>query len=193
METSYLDSIVLLLSTYKYLILLPIAFLEGPIISVIAGFLCSTGILNIPITYAILLLGDWGGDTLYYAIGRFGGRPLIRKWGHFLGFTEEKVLKIEKHFEKNAGKTLVVGKTQAIGMVFLTAAGLSKMPYGKFMLINLIISLPKTILFLVIGYFAGETYDMINEYLGIYGAVTTIALILGVGIYFFTKSRNNEK
>lgn len=185
--------IIQLLTTYKYLILLPISIIEGPIIAIIAGFLCSTKILNIPATYGILLLGDWCGDTLYYAIGRWGGRPLIRKWGHLLGFTESKVLKIEEHFEKNSVKTLMIGKTQAIGGVFLAAAGLSKMPYGKFMIINIIGSIPKIIVFLSVGYFSGATFEAMNKYLGIYGAIGSAALILIGGIYFFVKLDKNAQ
>ncbi|PIZ76312.1 hypothetical protein COY05_01565 [Candidatus Peregrinibacteria bacterium CG_4_10_14_0_2_um_filter_38_24] len=187
------EEIIQLLTTYKYLILLPISIIEGPIISMIAGFLCSAGILSIPTTAGILLLGDWGGDTLYYTIGRWGGRPLIRKWGHFLGFTENKVLKIEEHFEKNSIKTLMLGKTQAIGGVFLAAAGLSKMPYSKFMFINMIGSIPKIIIFLSIGYFSGATYDIMNQYLGIYGAIATATLVIISGIYFFIKINKNAQ
>ena len=45
-----MDHIVYLLTEYKYLILFPLAIVEGPIIAVIAGFLCSSGFLNPPAT-----------------------------------------------------------------------------------------------------------------------------------------------
>jgi len=38
-----------LLLTYKYLILFPMALIEGPIITIIAGFIASLGYLNLPI------------------------------------------------------------------------------------------------------------------------------------------------
>lgn len=183
-----LDSIINLLSTYKYALLFPISIVEGPVVSVIAGFLSAHGFLNLFITYAVLIAGDIVGDTMYYSIGRWGGRPFIRKWGKYFGIKEDKVLKIEKHFEKHAGKTLLIGKTQAIGGLFLAAAGLSKMPYWKFIWFNFIGTIPKSAILLAVGFFIGNAYKVINNYLGYYAIIATAIFLLIIGVYFFFRS-----
>ena len=64
------DQIVVLVDQYKYLILLPFAVFEGPIATVIGGFLASIGVLNFFWVFVISVLGDFLGDSAWWAIGR---------------------------------------------------------------------------------------------------------------------------
>jgi membrane protein DedA with SNARE-associated domain len=68
-----LPDILIILEKYKYWLIFPIVIIEGPIIVVISGFLVYLGFLNAYITYIILVIGDSIGDSMYYAIGRYGG------------------------------------------------------------------------------------------------------------------------
>jgi len=192
MNIDSLDNIVTLLSTYKYFLLFPISVVEGPVVSVIAGFLCSHGIMNIFIAYIVLIMGDMVGDNLYYSIGRWGGRPFIRKWGHFFGLNEARILKLDNHFKNHAGKTILIGKTQAIGALFLTAAGISKMSYPLFMWYNLIGTAIKSMSLLLIGYFAGHAYKLIDQYLGFYAIIITTLLTIVVIIYILIRRSKNK-
>lgn len=188
-----LDEIIELLATYKYLLLFPISVVEGPVVSVVAGFLCAGGIFSIPTAYFVLVMGDMVGDTLYYSIGRWGGRPFIRKWGHVFGLSEPRVLKLENHFQNHAGKTLLIGKTQALGGLFLAAAGLSRMSYPKFMWFNLIGTLIKSMALLLLGYFAGQAYGLIDKYLGYYAIIASAVLITGIIIYMLIKRQPQKQ
>ena len=87
----FLEQIILLLTTYKYLLLFPIVVFEGPIITVIAGFLSSLGYLNIFIAYGVVVVGDIAGDIMYYALGYYGRDRFVNRWGRFLGITSERV------------------------------------------------------------------------------------------------------
>lgn len=191
--TPSLDSLIVLLSTYKYFLLFPISVVEGPIISVIAGFLCFNGIFNLPITYFVLIMGDMVGDTLYYSIGRWGGRPFIKKWGHFFGLNENRILKLENHFKNHPGKTILIGKTQAIGGLFLAAAGMSKMSYPLFIWFNFIGTAAKSMILLLIGYFAGHAYKLIDQYLGFYAIIITVIFFAAILIYFSIKKLRDKK
>src|SRR3989338_6750213 len=77
-----LEAIIALLTTYKYLLLFPIVIVEGPIITVIAGFLSSLGQLNFFISYAIAVVGDVVGDCIYYALGFYGRQKFV--WYNFI-------------------------------------------------------------------------------------------------------------
>ncbi len=184
-----LEQVVQLLILYKYLILFPIAVLEGPIIAVIAGFLITTGHLKFLPVFLIVLAGDIVGDVLYYTIGRYGGRPFIRRWGHYIGLHAERLASVEDHFHKHPKKTLFFGKTQSWGSLILVAAGVSHMPLGLFAWVNLVSSIPKTILFISLGYYFGRIYDVLTlrQYLN-YGE--TALTVLGIiAVYFFIRQR----
>jgi len=163
---------------YKYAVMLPIAVVEGPIVTVFGGFLAAHGLLNVYAVYVVSLLGDIIGDLLYYVIGRWGMKSFLIKWGYLFGVTEKKIKNLEKHFEKHSGKTLVLGKiSHGVGSIVLIAAGAAKMPVGRFVWFNLISSLPKSLLFLLVGFYFGAAYKRISAYID-YTALATF----GIGI-----------
>ncbi|MGA8848790.1 MAG: VTT domain-containing protein [Dehalococcoidia bacterium] len=184
-----LQQIILLLTTHKYLFLFPVAVVEGPIITVIAGFLSSLGLLNIFIAYAVVVVGDIVGDIMHYAFGYYGRQKFVKRWGRFLGITLERVEQLEKHFEKHTGKTLIIGKlSQVVGAVVLVAAGIARVPLRKFIWYNFISTLPKSLILLLIGYYSGESYVKISSYLDYTAIGTVVAAVIFIVIYFMIKN-----
>ncbi|MBU2219654.1 DedA family protein [Patescibacteria group bacterium] len=188
-----LDQLILWLSDYKYLALFPLAVAEGPIITVIAGFFASLGYLNFWLAYIIIIIGDLVGDAVHYSFGRFGGRAFIDRWGKYLGVGPKQIGAIERQFDKRGDKLLFIGKmSQGIGGAFLVAAGLIKMPFSKFIFANLLATLIKSLLLLLLGFYFGHALSTINTYLEKITLFSLGAAIFGVLIYFlyFRKSRN---
>lgn len=151
---------------YKYSLLFPIMVAEGPIITVIAGFLCSLGYMDVFVVVLLSISGDIVGDGLFYATGRWGRRRLIERWGHFIGLTQERIKSTERYYEKHAGKTLIMAKlTHAPGLIVNVSAGVVRMPFGFFLWYNLLGTIPKSLFFTVIGYYFGSMYQQINGYI----------------------------
>lgn len=61
-----------LLLTYKYIILIPLSIIEGPIVTVICGFLVTLKFFNPFLVYVVMVLGDIVGDGLIYYMGYSG-------------------------------------------------------------------------------------------------------------------------
>jgi membrane protein DedA with SNARE-associated domain len=188
-----LNTIFNWIAVYGYFVILPIAILEGPIITVISAFLSSQGYFNGYILFFILVLGDILGDLLYYAIGRYGKKRVLLRWGHHFGLTEKRLKKIESHFHAHSGKTLLIGKlTHSMGWAALTGAGVAEMPVGKFIFYNFIGIIPKTLFFFVIGYYAGYAYQKINSYIDQVALILFIVIIIiGVGAYIWSKRKKD--
>lgn len=184
-----LKALIILLTIHKYNILFPISIVEGPVIIVIAGVLCSTGTFTIPTTYLVLLASDTIGSTFYYLIGRIGGNPLVHKLSPILHIKEAKLVKIENHIQQRAVKTILIGKTQIIGGAFSIAAGMSKITYPKFILINFLGSIPKIAILLFAGFITGRAYGLINYGLKIYGALAALILVMALAIHYFKKQK----
>ncbi len=179
-----LSKIVLILSQWGYILIFPIAILEGPIIAVIAGFLASLGQLDWFIAYIVLMLGDFAGDGLYYGLGRWGHGPLVERIISYIGVTPERLRIAERGFRKHDWKILLINKTQAIGSVVLYFAGAIRMPFWRFMFINIIGSAPKIAFFEIIGYYFGQSYAKIQTYLD-YAGVATLVIPLGLLVAYF--------
>jgi len=139
---------------------------EGPIVTIIAGFLASQGYVSPFLVYLIVVAGDVTGDCVWYAAGRWGRRGISGLWGKYLGITPERLLRIEKHFERHSGKTLVIGKlTHAVGSLVLVGAGVARVRPRRFILYNLAATLPKSLALLIFGYYFGKAYGQAGNVL----------------------------
>jgi membrane protein DedA with SNARE-associated domain len=71
------------------------------IILPVAGALTATGHLsNLWLTIAVALAGELAGGSVGYAIGRFGGVPLIERYGKYVHFTHGRLLAVHRFFER---------------------------------------------------------------------------------------------
>lgn len=182
-----LEYLLELLLTYKYFIIFPIAVLEGPGLAILCGVLIARSLLNPYYTFILLLLGEIIGDAFYYCLGRFGGRPFIKKWGYLIKIKEEKMGQLEHHFHFQAPKrTLFLGKTQPWGSVILFAAGMAKMPFLKYIIINTAGSIPKVLIFLLLGYYFNEAYAALDRYVQ-YTEIILAAIVIPIIIYYLLK------
>lgn len=183
------------LSHYKYFALFPLAVLEGPIITVLTGFFSSLGYINFFLAYLVIVAGDLAGDALHYTLGRFGREKFIDKWGHYIGVDKEQVEFLERQFDKRGSKLLFIGKmAHGVGGAFLVAAGVIKMPFGKFLFSNFLATIMKSLILLLAGFYFGRALTTINTYLEKISLVTIGAACFALLIYFlyFRKRRKNN-
>ncbi len=146
-----------LLSQYGYIILFPAGVVAGPPAYVVAGALIAGGALNAVIVTLMLVAADLVGDAAYYSLGRWGHGPLMDGLGRRLKMTPERLQPIEDRFRRNDWILILVGKSQAFGAVVLYAAGATRMNFVRFLWWNLVATIPKIILFELVGYFFGAT------------------------------------
>ncbi|MFC4233579.1 DedA family protein [Parasediminibacterium paludis] len=188
-----MEHILHLLSRYQYLILFPLAIVEGPIVAVIAGLLCSNQILNISLVYPIIVAGDITGDSLCYLFGRFGVPNFIKKIALKLGFKPEKIVVVRSYFDTNPIKTISLSKiTLGIGVAGIYLAGNAKIPYKKFIIVCFATSALQYIFYLTIGLLFGSAYMQISRYLDVASTLIILAA-LAVLLWLFIKSKLKNK
>lgn len=189
-----LDAILGYLLTYKYFLLFPISIVEGPIVTIIAGFLGSQGVLSLPLALWTVVLGDMVGDLIYYALGRYAGNAFLLKWGGRIGIHEAELLSLEDHFKTQGPKTLLIGKfTQAAGVVVLVAAGAARAPLGEFVAYNVAGTIPKSFVLLIVGYYFGEAYRQINDYFGYVSAIGSFVVVVAIVGFFAYRMHKKRK
>jgi len=174
---------------YKYAIIFPIATLEGPIITLVSGFLISLGILSFIPTFLVVFAGDLISDSFYYSLGA-RGRKFVERI-KFLHLSPARLEKVEKHFEKHPGKTFLVSKASyGVGSLFLVAAGISKMTYQKFLEYITPMNAARSAILLLIGYYLGKTVRYSGTYLGYY--TIAVIILLPLGYYIIKKLHEND-
>lgn len=174
--------ILSLIYKYGYLILFPLVVVEGPFITVVSGYLISTGFMLFLPVYITVVVADLTGDILYYSAGRF---LLHKKFYGILGFfgiNPGVVRQNEKIFKRNRGKILFFGKlSHVIGAPILVAAGAVKVSLRDFLWFNFWATLPKSLIFLLLGYYFGHALRALKFYLGwtyLGLAIFTLVIIL---------------
>jgi membrane-associated protein len=171
--------VIQLLLTYRYIILIPLSIIEGPIITVVCGFLVTLGFFNPLVVYVVMVLGDIIGDAGIYYIGYKGERFL-----KYFRVTDERLEKAKRYFENNRKKALFASKlAHGIGFTGLIAAGASSVPYKKYFITCGIISVIQSLIMLMIGILFGHAYVLIGKYLDYYAAIVSI-LVVGIVLFF---------
>ena len=164
-----------LIIQYKYLILFPLAAIEGPIVSLAVGFLIYGGYLQFVPAYIILIFGDLIPDTIYYYIGRYGNhKNLLAKYGSALG----------KLWRDHPGKTMFLSKlAYGLSTPFLISAGLTNMPLKKFWRYSVPVTLFQYAVILTLGYCLGHSYQLAIGYIKNAGIAIAGSVILLVVAY----------
>lgn len=187
------DTVLQMVQTHGLLLLFPLAVIEGPIITVVAGWLVRLGHLSLGWAMLVLVVADLAGDSLLYALGRYGPDNLPPTWRSALGATDTRTARMAKHFSRHGGRTLVAAKlTHTFGFAVLVAAGVSRMSLPAFLGFNLAAAIPKTLFFLMIGYAVGEAHVTIDHWI----ARASLAMaVLGVAIltmWYWKKKRDRR-
>jgi len=153
----------------------------GETVLIAGAVFAGSGRLNIVAVGAVGFLAAVAGDNIGYAIGRFGGRALVERWGRYVFLTSERLDKAELFFARHGGKIIVVarfieGLRQANGLI----AGISGMRWLKFLACNALGAALWVATWVSVGYFAGQhitaIYNAITNY-SLYAAIAAVVLI----------------
>jgi membrane protein DedA with SNARE-associated domain len=155
--------------------------IEGPIVVAAASFACALGVFNPTIIFVLAFFGDVLPDALYYGIGFWGRESVVDKFGRYFGLTSERIKKIEELGKQHLIKTLLAIKlTPLAPLPGIMAIGAIKASFKKFLAIISIFTIPKVIIFMIIGYYFGEMYDKVFKYIEQGGVI--LAALSGIVI-----------
>ena len=168
------------LTGYGGALLVPLAVVEGPAVSVAAGALAAQGMFAWYWALPLLVAADLIGDLILYGIGRAGaGRFRVLQMARAVPNAIPTAVPpgLLRRLEANATKMLLIGKwTHAIGALVLVGSGMIRLELPRFVLVNLLATLPKSTLLFGLGAFAGNLLPRTDAQ-----AFAIAALLLGLG------------
>lgn len=183
-----LASLAPVLDRYGYLAVGGFVLLEdfgipvpGETILIAAAVYAGTGKLNILLVVLIAMLAAVIGDNIGYAIGRFGGRRLVLRYGRYVFITDKRLAKAQGFFERHGGKVVTVarfieGLRQANGIV----AGISEMPWRRFLVFNVLGAVLWVGVWSTVGYFAGNHINTVIDQAHRYSLYLVVAVVVAV-------------
>ena len=167
--------------------------LPGETAAILGGVLASQGHLHLWLITILVVLAAILGDTVGYEVGRhFGPRILnLRLWQK----RRRKLDEARKFLACRGGTAVFLGRFTAFFRAVMPAlAGLSHMPYRRFVLFNAAGGIIWGTAVVLLGYFAGNAYLSLSKSIG--HTVTFVILglaIIGVVIWHFRRKLRAAK
>ena len=139
---------------------------------------------NIPMAVAFATVGSLVGALFGYAIGAWGGRPLLERYGRYVGIAADDLDRADAWFDRYGSWAVFFGRMVPLVRTFVSyPAGISRMHLGRFIVFSTLGSLPWNLALIVAGFVVGENYEEIEaalkpyEYL-IYAVVLGLVALL---------------
>jgi len=116
--------------------------LPSELILPFAGFLISDPTQVEPLTHGrwefwvvviVATIGNTIGSCIGYAIGAYGGRPFLHRWGRYLLIREHEIDAAERFFARYGSATAFLTRLLPVVRTFISfPAGVARMPIGRF-------------------------------------------------------------
>ena len=176
-----------LLVEYGYIILFLWSILEGETGLVMAGVMCHTGDMSLPIAIGVAGLGGFAGDQIYFYIGRYN-----KKFIHKEFKTHRRKFALAHLLLNKYGWPLIFVQRYMYGLrtVIPMAIGVTRYNAKLFAVINFISAIVWASVTIMLAYIYGEEILNIIRYAKEhwYFAVPIAGILAGTVYYYFQKA-----
>lgn len=189
------------LDHYGYLAVAGFVLLEdfgipvpGETILILGAVYAGTGRFNVVVVALIGFVAAVLGDNIGFAIGHFGGRSLIERYGPYVLITRERLETATGFFERQGAKIVVAarfieGLRQANGII----AGVAGMRWARFLTFNAIGAALWVAVWTSIGYLSGSHIDSIYREAKRYEAYLAIAVAALFMLYLAGRVKRSKQ
>ena len=156
------------------------------------GFKVADGEWNLWLAILATSFGSMIGSWLSYAIGYFGGKPLVLKVGKYLLLKQRDLEWTERFFHRRAGAmTVFIGRFIPVVRHFISIpAGIGKMPWLPFSVATLIGATVWNTFLLLVGKQLRDNWHIVQKY-SHQADIVIVALILAAVAWWFWSRRKS--
>ena len=131
-----------------------------------AGFAVASGKMSLAAAVAVGVAGNLVGSWVSYAVGLYGGRPFVERYGKYVLLSTHKLETAERWFGRYGAPAVFFSRMLPIVRTFISLpAGAARMRFGKFTLYTLVGCVPWVLLLAFIGEQIGQNWRRIEPYL----------------------------
>ncbi|WEK55174.1 MAG: DedA family protein [Candidatus Cohnella colombiensis] len=160
------------------------------------GYLVYKGDVTFTVAVICGTIGALIQQWILYAIGRYGGRPFLDKFGKYLHLKQKHLDKSEEWFQKYGSFIVFTGRfIPYIRQAVSIPAGMARMNLWRFTWLSGLASIPWSILFVWIGFSLGEKWDTYKEKVGPliqYILLGTITVIIVYFLYQYLRKQGKK-
>jgi membrane protein DedA with SNARE-associated domain len=161
--------------------------LPSEVIMPFSGYLVSTGRFELWLVATAGAIGCNLGSTVAYAVGYFGGRPLVEKYGSYVLISRRDLALVDRFFGRYGSITVFVCRLLPVVRTFIALpAGIARMPQAKFQIYTFLGSWPWCFALAYVGARLGERWDNdpeLREIMHRFQGVIVALLVFGFAWY----------
>jgi len=126
-------------------------------------------------------LGNLVGSLVAYAVGRFGGRPFLDRFGRYVLIRRRELQRAEDFFARHGQLAVLVARVLPVVRTFISLpAGIADMPVVSFSVLTLVGSLPWTFALALAGDALARNWSTISSDFTPVSIIFGALIVLGV-------------
>ena len=149
---------------------------------------------------ALLLGGFWGavgctvGSIISYALGAWGGRPLVERYGKYIMVHEEDLEKADRWFARWGDWASFISRLLPIVRTFISfPAGVVRMNFPRFTIYSFVGSFIWCGLLALGGFYFGEHWEELRAIMRPFDIPIAIVIVAGLGYYIYRHVRKGNR
>lgn len=164
-------------SYFGIIIALTFEFVPAEIVLPLTGYWVYNGDFNYVLAVIAGTIGGTTGPLTLYALGYYGGRPFLEKYGKYFFIKNKQLDSADHFFQKYGAFVAFLGRfIPGVRTVISIPCGVAKMNVWIFSFYTFIAMLPITAIYIYVGVLLGEHWHKASE------IVSRYMLPLGIGI-----------
>lgn len=165
----------------------------GETILLLASFLAyAEGDLRMPWIIAVGILAAALGDNIGYALGHYGGRPLIDRYRHWFRIPDNHVDKAERLFARYGAALIFVARfIFGVRVIAGPLAGALRMHWRKFAIFNVMGAALWVTVIAGVGYLFGRHWERLVHHLKQFDIAIALAAVTVI-FWIWWRQRSSE-
>jgi membrane protein DedA with SNARE-associated domain len=166
--------------------------IPGETAAVLAGVQAWRGHAELWIVVVVVVAAAIAGDSVGYEVGRHFGPRIMRT--RLMAGHQGRLAHAQAFLARRGGTAVFFGRFLAFFRATMPAlAGISHMPYRRFLAFNAAGGLVWGVGFTVLGYLAGDSYHKVEKLVGRSAAGLVLGVVLVAILIWKIRAHRNEK
>jgi len=167
--------------------------IPSEVIMPFAGFLVWEGKMVLWQVVVWGAIGNLFGSIVAYAVGYYGGRRIIEKYGKYILISGHDIAIADSWFSRYGQSAVFFSRLLPVVRTFISLpAGVTRMNFKKFCFYTLLGSLPWSFMLAYAGLIAGERWDFLKIYFHKFDLAIGIFIAAGLVWWIWRHVKNNK-